>query len=153
MKQFFLLFAALVFTATLSAQEVILKNGKYYNSGKKLYTGLVKEYDDNGALKSGIWISNGLLDSISTFYFPSGNKQEQRSYSQGKKHGLWIIWDANGTKTAEARFTDGKKDGFWYVWDEKGTKRYEMFYTAGEKRGVWFIWDSNGKLITETKYN
>lgn len=153
MKKFFLIFIALFILGNLSAQEVVLKNGKYYSAGKSPYTGILKEYDPNGVLIAENRINNGLLDSVSTFYYVTGAKKEQRSYSAGKKQGLWINWSENGTKTAEARFTDGQKDGFWYIWDEKGTKRYEMYYVAGEKKGTWFIWDEHGKVVTEQKYN
>ncbi|MDP1623190.1 MAG: hypothetical protein Q8M08_12725 [Bacteroidales bacterium] len=153
MKKFFLIFITLFIFGNLSAQEVVLKNGKYYSAGKNPYSGIFKEYDPNGVLVAENRINNGLLDSISTFYYATGLKKEQRSYSAGKKQGLWINWSENGTKTAEARFTDGQKDGFWYIWDEKGTKRYEMYYVAGEKKGKWYIWDENGKLVTEQIYN
>jgi antitoxin component YwqK of YwqJK toxin-antitoxin module len=152
-KQFFIILISLFFIGSLSAQEVTVKNGKYYGSDRKLFTGMYKEYDANGVLVSENRINNGLPDSISNIYYSTGSKKEQRSYTAGKKDGLWINWSATGVKTAEARFTDGKKDGFWYIWDEKGTKRYEMFYVAGEKKGTWYIWNENGKLTSEQKYD
>ncbi len=153
MKQFSLIFVTLLIFGNLSAQEVVMKNGKYYTARKNLYTGMYKEYDPNGVLVSENRINNGFLDSISTFFYANGTKKEQRAYSVGKKHGLWINWSENGAKTAEARFKDGQKDGYWYIWDEKGAKRYEMYYVAGEKKGKWYIWDENGKLVTEQTYN
>jgi antitoxin component YwqK of YwqJK toxin-antitoxin module len=152
-KKFVLIFVTLLIFGTLSAQDVVMKNGKYYSAGKIPYTGVLKEFDANGVLVAENRINNGLLDSISTFYYATGKKKEQRAYHAGKKHGLWINWAENGTKIAEARFSDGQKDGFWYIWDEKGTRRYEMYYVAGEKKGKWYIWDENGKLVTDQSYN
>jgi antitoxin component YwqK of YwqJK toxin-antitoxin module len=152
-KQFFILFISLFFIHSLLAQEVTLKNGKYFGSDKKPYSGIYKEYNEKGLLISENRISHGLLDSTSIIYYSTGAKKEVRSYKMGKKDGLWINWSAEGIKTAEARFKDGAKDGYWYIWDEKGIKRYEMFYVAGEKKGKWYIWDETGKLVTEQNYN
>ena len=138
-KNTFLLFFLFCFFGSLSAQKVVMKNGQFYGPDERPFTGIFKEYDANGALVSENCVSNGLLDSISTIYYPAGTKKEQRSYKEGKKHGLWINWAPNEVKTAEARFKDGNKEGFWYIWDELGTKRYEMYYVAGQKKGMWYI--------------
>jgi antitoxin component YwqK of YwqJK toxin-antitoxin module len=150
-KLFFVLICFLII-GEISAQDVVLKAGKYYLPDGKLYSGVFKEYGPSNVLVAENVISNGLLDGLSQFYYSGGAKKEQRSYKAGKKDGLWINWNEQGMKTAEARFSDGKKDGYWYIWDEKGTKRYEMFYVNGEKKGKWFIWDENGKVTTEQNY-
>jgi antitoxin component YwqK of YwqJK toxin-antitoxin module len=152
-KKILLIFCSLFLLGSLSAQEVQLKNGKYYSHDGILYSGLYKEFNANKTLLSETNISAGLLDGISIYYYDSGSKKEQRSYTKGLKDGLWINWNESGKKTAEARFNEGKKDGYWYIWDEKGTKRYEMFYKSGEKSGTWYIWDETGKQVTEQKYD
>lgn len=152
-KKLFVVFSFLFLAGQLSAQEVHLKEGKYYDTDDLPYTGVFKEYGPKQVILSESSIKQGLLDGQSIFYYNSGAKKEQREYREGKKDGLWINWSESGLKTAEARFINGKKDGFWYIWDEKGTKRYEMFYQKGEKKGTWYIWDEDGKLITEQKYD
>ncbi len=153
MKQFLLIILSLFVFDHVFAQEVLLKDGVFYDAKGERYTGIYREYDAKHNLIAENNIQNGFPDGISLFYYANGVKKEQRSYKEGKKDGLWINWAENGLKTAEARFTDGKKDGFWYIWDEKGVKRYEMFYVMGEKKGNWFIWDENGILLTEQKYD
>jgi antitoxin component YwqK of YwqJK toxin-antitoxin module len=137
----------------LFGQEVIIQNEKYCHPDGSLFSGVYQEYDQQHILIAENTIHQGLLEGISNIYYPSGKKKEQRSYTQGKKDGLWINWNESGIKTAEARFKDGRKDGYWYIWDDQGSKRYEMFYRNGEKKGTWFIWDENGKLITEQNYD
>ena len=153
MKKIVIVFISLFLFNQLSGQDVLLRDGRYFGTNGKLYTGVFKEFDAMGSVIAENTINQGFLDGISLLYYSSGAKKEQRSYLKGKKDGLWINWNEKGVKTAEARFTDGKKDGFWYIWDEKGTKRYEMFYLKGEKKGTWLIWDETGKLITEQKYD
>ena len=153
MKKLLFLLLSFLILGEIAAQDVVLKDGKYYQSDGKLYSGVYKEFGPSNFLVSENNISQGLFDGLSLFYYSNGTKKEQRSYKEGKKDGLWINWNEQGMKTAEARFHDGKKDGYWYIWDEKGTKRYEMFYIHGEKKGTWYIWDENGNVTTTQKYD
>lgn len=140
---FLLLF---ILSSTTFSQEVILKNGNYvYRETGKPYTGIFKEFDSGSKLAAETSIKAGMLDGISTIYYPSGSKKEVRAYLDGKKHGTWTTWNETGQQTAEAGFLNGKKDGNWFVWDDRGIKRYEMFYKNGEKKGVWIIRDEQGK--------
>ena len=150
MKKFLLpLLVFFILANTVSAQEVILKKGKYITRENGIvYTGVFKEFDSNKRLTSATSIKIGLLDDSTVIYYPSGTIKEVRSYREGQKNGSWTTWNESGKKTAEASFKNGKKDGYWYVWDEQGKKRYEMFYEQGEKKRVWVIWDENGKVIS-----
>ncbi len=141
------------FANTLSAQDVILKQGKYIlRENGRSYTGIFKEYDSDKRLISATGIKDGLLNDSTVIYYPSGTKKEVRSYSEGQKNGIWTTWNEAGKKTAEASFRNGKKDGFWYVWDDQGIKRYEMFYVNGEKKGIWIIRDEKGTVISREEF-
>ena len=154
MKKILLPFVLLlIFTCTISAQEVILKKGRYVlrETGKP-YTGTFKEYDAEKKVVSATIIHDGLLDDSTTIYYPSGAIKEVRSYKNGVKNGIWKTWNEAGLKTAEAGFKDGKKDGAWYVWDDQGTKRYEMYYKNGEKQGTWIIRDEQGTVTSREEF-
>jgi len=154
MKKFlFPFFLFILITSSLSAQEVILKKGRYVlrETGKP-YTGIYRENDPENKLVSEISIKNGLLDGNTIVYFPSGAKKEERAYREGKKHGTWTNWTESGVKIAEAGFIDGKKDGAWFVWDDEGVKRYDMFYENGQKKGTWIIYDAAGKEISREEF-
>ena len=142
-----------VFVNTLTAQDVILKKGRYVlRDNGKAYSGVFKEYGSDKKLTSETCIKNGLLEDSTTIYYPTGTIKEIRSYREGQKNGTWKTWNESGKRTAEASFKNGKKDGFWYVWDDQGTKRYEMFYEKGEKKGVWIIRDENGDVINREEF-
>ena len=137
----------------ISAQEVVYKKGKYISrENGKPYTGIYKEYSSSKILIAETGIKDGILDGISTIFYPAGTKKEIRSYQAGLKHGTWTTWNEAGMTTAEANFVNGKKDGNWFVWDDKGIKRYEMFYVNGEKKGIWIIRDENGKEISREDF-
>jgi antitoxin component YwqK of YwqJK toxin-antitoxin module len=138
----------------VSAQEVVLKKGKYIDiKNRAPYTGILKEKDAENRLISETIIKDGMLDGNTTIYYPSGAKKEVRAYSKGKKEGTWKTWNEAGGETAEAGFKNGVKDGNWFVWDDNGVKRYEMFYENGTKSGLWIIRDENGKEISHEKFN
>ena len=74
-------------------------------------------------VKTHFEIKNGMLDGLTTFYYPDGQKKEQRSYREGAKYGAWINWSPSGVKIAEANFLNNQKHGDWFIWDEKGNLR------------------------------
>jgi antitoxin component YwqK of YwqJK toxin-antitoxin module len=155
MKHLFILLLGLIMaTVSLSAQEVILKKGRYYDrSTGKPFTGTYQEFNpEKTVVISELKILNGYLDGDSKVYFPSGMLKEVRSYVKGKKEGIWTTWSEAGQKTAEASFKEGLKDGNWFVWDENGIKRYEMFYEKGEKRGTWIIRDEKDSVISRETF-
>ncbi len=139
--------------SAISAQEVIIKKGKYLDpkSGKPFF-GVIKENNAENRLISETSIKDGLLDGNTTIYYNSGTKKEVRGYSKGKKEGIWKTWNEAGVQTAEAGFKNGLKDGNWFIWDDTGVKRYEMFYEKGEKKGLWIIRDENGKEVSRDEF-
>lgn len=142
----------LVPLAGFSQKKLEYRDGLYYKNGM-LYSGIHKEYHDNGKISMETSIMNGKEHGMTVFYYRDGTKKEVRSYFEGAKHGLWVTWNEKGVKTAEARYKMGKKDGYWYIWDDNGQKRYEMFYRDGEKAGTWYMWDEEGNLVNERKYS
>jgi len=54
---------------------------------------------------------------------------------------------------AEANYTDGEKHGIWLIWDENGVLRYEMEYTLGIKSGIWKMYNEMGELVSQKDYS
>jgi len=80
--------------ANVYSQNIVKKDGKYVDEKNEPFTGVYKEYYDNGQLKSEISLSNGLLDDKSYFYHKDGSKKEIRAYRDGKMHDKWISWSS-----------------------------------------------------------
>ncbi len=152
MKNLILTLAVILSAFAVSAQEVALVDGKFYNDGQ-LYSGSFSEYDQHGnVLVTHEKITNGLEDGAVTYYRNDGNVKEIRSYKDGLKDGTWITWFENGNKSGEASYAQGQKDGVWYVWDENGRLRYEMYYKNGQKDSTWKIWDDEGILLSSKDF-
>src|SRR6056297_2916344 len=103
----------LLLSSNLFAQDIEQKGNKYYTSEGELYTGIYKEYFENGNLKLEASIKEGVYDGITILYFKSGNRKEQRAYREGKMDGTWINWNPNEVKIGLANYKDGKKHGEW----------------------------------------
>jgi antitoxin component YwqK of YwqJK toxin-antitoxin module len=152
MKKIALIAFLLLTITSVYSQSLEYSEGYYYKNGM-LYTGTYTEYWPNKNVKLVQNISNGLEDGISELNFENGKLQEQRSYQDGQKHGIWYTYNESGVKIAEANYRHNKKDGIWRIWDESGKIRYEMYYSNGEKTGTWRIWDEMGNLTNERNYS
>jgi antitoxin component YwqK of YwqJK toxin-antitoxin module len=152
MKKLFIIIIVLLASAKLYSQNLEYSDGYYYKNGM-LYSGTYIENWSDDHVKMVQSIRNGLEDGITELYFMNGQLQEQRSYLEGQKHGLWITYNESGVKIAEANYRHDKKDGIWRIWDDKAVLRYEMYYTNGDKTGTWRQWDETGKLINERSYS
>ena len=135
-KKIFLTLTLLLLACVLFSQDIVLKNGKYYQ-GKTLYTGQYTEFYPDGKIMAERNLTGGVANGITMIYYENGIKKEQQSYSNGLKDGLWITWNEKGIKTGEANYKNDLKEGPWNIWDDNGTLRYKMFYAHGEKTGTW----------------
>ena len=55
---------------------------------------------------------------------PTGEKEMEGNFKDGKRDGLWMAWHRNGQKKGEVNFKDGKLvEGSEKRWNEKGELR------------------------------
>ena len=118
MKRVFIyLILSLTLIGNAVSQNLVKKDGKYVDETNTLYTGIYKEYFENGNIKVEMNIEDGVQDGYTNIYFNSGIQNEQRSYKEGKMHGTWITWNEMEVKLAEANYNFGEKHGKWFIWD------------------------------------
>ena len=114
--------------------------------------------------------------------YESGNKEWEKTYKDGIKHGIWVQWYETGQKESERRFKNGfpygnwtswhengrlksqsswavppeglawLKDGRKATWHENGQMKSEGFYRDGKKKGKWTEWNQNGEVTKQRKY-
>ncbi|MFA5972212.1 MAG: hypothetical protein WC780_07670 [Lentimicrobiaceae bacterium] len=119
MKKLLLLSILPLTISSVYNQALEYSEGFYYKNGM-LYTGTYTEYWPDKTVKMVRNISNGLEDGITEIYFENGKLQEQRSYLEGQKHGLWTTFDETRIKIAEANYSHNKKG--WHL-SHLGQKR------------------------------
>ncbi len=153
MKKFFSSILFVLFVAFTYAQEIRQDdNGVFYGPDNQLYTGIHKEYHENGTLKMEMTIADGVIDGDVHLYFDNGKAHELRAYKKGEMHGRWLTWNKQGQKIAEAGYEQGQKHGKWYIWNEEGVLLYDMSYTHGERSGTWKMYNEKGELVMEQDF-
>ena len=78
--------------------------------------------------------------------YPSGKREQEGNFKDGKVDGLSVEWHENGQKAAEKNFKDGKEDGLFVLWHENGQKMAEGKAKNGELVSAKF-WNSKGKPV------
>ncbi len=88
---------------------------------------------------------------------PDGCKKYHKikcSYRNGKKHGLYKVWNDKGDLLTECYFKDGRLEGtFKYQDIYSDPDRYEYSYVDGKMHGKAFKWSHNGTLLKEESYD
>ena len=102
-------------TETLNWKDLVMRNGIYYKkfmdipfsgntqgvvdakikNGK--FEGVVREYLENGQLRSKVLYKNGKKNGIWEKYWEGGKLMEKGSYINGKKDGAWMNFHTDGS--------------------------------------------------------
>lgn len=101
----------------------------FYSYAGKAYTGKVKDYSDDGKLKSEGAMKDG---------FPEGN---------------WIYYNANGTLKSQGVYKDGVKDSLWYDYYTDGSPKVAATYTLKNdslQTDTVSAWFYGGQKLIET---
>lgn len=84
---------------------------------------------------------NPLTPSTSEFDVSMINKK-----IDGKKNGLWMLYDDKDRLEECGVYIDGKQSGAWNVFNEDGTLNSCGMYENGKREGPWIIYYSSGKI-------
>ena len=71
----------------------------------------------------------------------------ERSYSNGKLHGLQKSYYANGQLSTITLYTNGEENGRRIEYYSCGTKKLNANYCNGDLDGIFEEWSSDGALI------
>ena len=94
---FILLFASWSKPREVNITDMEIREGITYVKGEtKAFTGIIKSYYDNGALK------------------------EDTPYKDGKENGYYYLYNSNGTYRTKGAYSMGKPIGEWEYYDKDG---------------------------------
>src|ERR1041385_2482700 len=160
-------FFILIFThAQAPVQYMEKKNGKlqtFYPDSKTLMsegevhkhlkTGLWKNYDKDGSLKSEETYLNGILNGTFTTYYAHSNFSIKGNYTNGIKTGQWETYNEMKKLTQiETYDNNGNKIGLQEKFSPKGILSDYIFIDS-LKNKTEYKYDSNGKLIARQYYH
>lgn len=114
--------------------------------------GEMKEFWNNGKLKSIIRYYGGERHGLSEYFKPDGTLLFSNTYSNGKNVGAYTFVALDGTIMQKGQYDDnGKKTGLWVNYDKAGKPEREIEYKADKINGQYKSY-YNGMLHEETSY-
>ena len=130
---FILLFASCGKPREVNITDTEIREGIAYVKGEtKAFTGIIKSYYDNGALKEDIPYKDGKENGIGKGYYPNGNLESELNFKDGKGEGLLKRYYENGNLLSEINYKDGKKEGLSKLYYENGYLIAEYYYKDGK---------------------
>ena len=124
----------------------------YYAVNKERpYSGKVVEFYESGQKRTERTFRNGKLHGLSTEWDSDGQKQHEIIYKDGQQTGPYRTWYDNGQQEKEGAYKDGKEDGRWVFWYANGQKQKEGDYKDGKRKGQWNFWTQNGQKLETGK--
>ncbi len=102
-------------------------------SGDKSY---IKNYHENGQIKSEGWINNNLKDGYWFTYYENGLKKEEGHFKNNKKIKWWIFYDIKSNIEKKCEFENDKMNGYSITYLNGDPIRGEK-YKFGKKVKQW----------------
>jgi len=90
--------------------------------------------------------SDGLKHGTYTSYFPSGEKNEETQYDNGKINGTQIFYHKNGKVSEQANYINGEYSGGYKKYFDSGEVEQEGDYSNNAMNGDWKFYYANGKI-------
>lgn len=110
--------------------------------------GSTEVYRADGTLSAKRNFKNGKRDGVWMIYDDTGKQPlRQESYEVGKMNGEWKFWFPSGQIQRQIGFKDGKRDGPALEWNEKGDPLFEVTYNEGKLDGTATAWTPDGKKV------
>lgn len=106
---------------------------------------LLKKYTNDSVFQRQGYL-NGVLNGVTTGYYPSGQILYSRPYLDGEKHGEHIGYHQNGVREFQYYFVNGFSEGNHKKWYPDGSMLSDMNYRDGKEFGKQQVWRPDGKL-------
>jgi len=96
---------------------------------------------------------NGIVDGLSSVWYPNGHEGTLTEYRDGKKNGRWLYW-LHGQKLVEGNFKEGRRDGTWTYWfdGENGFDVESRLNREYNDKNYVVEQYSSGLLVKTTRY-
>ena len=111
-KVLFMVIFILLFASCGKPKEVNIKDTEerdgitYVKGESKGFTGIVKDYYDNGNLENEMAFKDGKKDGSLKGYYPNGNLLIEDTYKEGKIDGISKLYYENGNLKSETPYKD-----------------------------------------------
>jgi antitoxin component YwqK of YwqJK toxin-antitoxin module len=112
-----------------------------------------KMYWDNGNIAAkGNFNKKKEKDGKWIYYFETGDKESEVTYSDGTMDGEKTDYYKNGQVLMEVEYKDGVKDGEYTFYFDSGQVREKGFYSNGLRHGEFVYYEPNGVMYEKGIY-
>ncbi|MBN2611259.1 MAG: toxin-antitoxin system YwqK family antitoxin [Bacteroidales bacterium] len=147
---YFLSFTILLFSG---CDTTLQKSSKDDSSKKEQHdTRIVKQYFDNGRLKSEISVKGKNRHGITKNYSKYGQLLSEVNYANNRKNGLTVNYYASGKIHSQIFFSDGIKHGESTWFYENGKIFRINPFKDGKLSGIQKFYFEDGKVMAEIPY-
>jgi len=117
-----------------SIYEITIPNDTmaFFKYDMKPVTGFVREWYEDGQLKSECNYKDGKRDGAEKGWYEDGQLKYECNYKDGKRDGAEKGWYEDGQLKSECNYKDGKWD-LWKGWNEDGQLQFN--YKDGRHAG------------------
>lgn len=129
------------------SDELLIIREIYGEELKKMMTGEIKEFYDNGQIMYQFFYKDGKQDCKQKEYFENGQLMNQFFYKNGKKEGKQKGWYDDGRVRYEEHYKDGILDGEKKMFYANGNPVSKCLFINGVPNGDFRIWYENGELM------
>ncbi len=151
-----------------TAKIVAEKKGKKidyirnYPDGKRSIEGQIiddqrvgewKYFDKYGNLTTLEKYKDGKLTDTLKEFFSNGQLQSFSVVNDGRRDGLFQVFNIFGDLVSEGYYSDGDYDSQWIGYYSDGSFSYKNFYVQGKKQGYQLSYGVNGKSDRIDEYN
>ena len=121
-------------------------------AGDTIPDGIIKEYYENGRVKTIRTYKQGVPEGISQFYYDNGDPMFTHNYSNGNKDGLSRWYYRNGMVKYEYEYKGGLLDGMIYKYYQSGKLAAAWTYRNGKREGTTTSYNRDGSIKAEWNY-
>ena len=119
---------------SLNKSETINIEGILYkNPDSTLVNGSVKDWYENGNIKTSTSYKNGIIDGPYKSWYLNGESKDEVNVVNGKRIGLRKIWYENGQLKTEMNYKNGNVDGIIKIYNEDGSLKEEKEFKDGKQ--------------------
>lgn len=106
-------------------------------------------YDTDGNLTEISYLKDGLKDSTSTLYYPTGEVKAIGTFREGRAEGMIKSFYKDGTSQSDCHYKNGRKDSVQVYYYPNGEISYIGLMLNGKREGTHVYKHENGKIWQE----
>jgi antitoxin component YwqK of YwqJK toxin-antitoxin module/membrane-associated protease RseP (regulator of RpoE activity) len=108
--------------------------------------------EDDTTFQTGEFDTEGRRHGVWTVTDAQGRKRGEMHYVHSVLQGPFVLYHPEGTRSAQGQYEEDKPAGVWTYFHPNGQRASEGEMRDQKRQGPWHFWDRAGQLISETTF-